>query len=204
MGPEEYGIRYDKTKSYQPFALSISLMDFNKFKRLPQSFLPSQYWGTFYKELQERWAKEEDELPLSFWGPHSFNFGIRWKSAKDIRDLYKKYLSRLPRAILDDFEDDGLIEWCETARGKDRFRVYVFDSKNKYLDKQDMSALVGRLMQAAEDYKQKNTFAAKEPFSGWYSQARSIGQQKHGGRQEKQVLKSLPFTHLTSYRERSC
>lgn len=165
VGPEEYGIRYDKNKKYEPFARGISFIDIEKFKRLPQSFLPSLYWGTFYRELQERWAKEEEEFPLSF--SHSYSFGISWKTAKDMRDLYKQDLSQLSRTIIDDFEDSAFVEWSWSRKKYNFFNVYVCDSKNKFLDRADISALVGKIMDAAEDYRQKHEYTAKERFSGY-------------------------------------
>ena len=154
VGPEEYGIRFDKSKG--KFGKGSASLDIDKFKRLPQSFLPSLYWGTFYSELQNQWAKEELEEPLSFlrfWSAYSFGgFGIKFKSAENIRDLYKK--TRYVREhAFEEYKDNVLV-----GSGWSRKHIYptAYGFKScDYVDRSEVSELLGRIGSAVRTYRDK-------------------------------------------------
>jgi hypothetical protein len=156
VGPEEYGIRFDKSKG--EFRRTFASIDIDKFKRLPQSFLPSLYWGTFYKELQEKWAKEELEEPLNFqrfWYPYSYGgFGIKFKSAENMRDLYRNTYY-VKRHVFEDYKDNVLVGvgW---SRKYTYPTAYGFESRD-YVDRSEVSTLLGRISSAVRTYRDKRS-----------------------------------------------
>jgi hypothetical protein len=154
IGPEEYGIRYDKGKQGHPFVKRFSPIKIEEFKQLPQSFLPSLYWGEFYRQLQERWAEEELESKLSFfWEKYSYGgFGIKWRSSQDMRELYKR-TSYIHSYLAEDHEDNALLQHSWSKK-HDFYNVYVFDNRDE-LDRKEISELLGMLATAAEAYRQK-------------------------------------------------
>ena len=166
VGPEEYGIRFDKSRG--KFRKSFAPIDIDRFKKLPQSFLPSLYWGTFYRELQERWAKEELEEPLSFlkfWYPHSYgSFGIKFKSAKDMRDLYRKErIFRTKIFGVENYKDNVIVGYWKSIKGHKYPQAYGFASDD-YIDRSEISELLGRIYSAIRSYRKSEEWLAEEKW----------------------------------------
>ena len=163
IGPEEYGIRYDNGRERDPFVKGLSSVKIEQFKLLPQSFLPSLYWGEFYRQLQERWADEELEAKLSFfWEKYTYGgFGIKWRSSQDMRELYKR-TSYIRSFSAEDYEGNALLQYSWSKK-HDFYNVYVFDHRDE-LDRSQISELLGMLATAAESYRQKGYGEAERYF----------------------------------------
>ena len=162
LGPEEHGIRYDKDQNMFINGLGLSVDDMVKFKRLPHSFLPSLYWGTFYRKLLED-STDETELPFVF-DNYSYNFGIKWKNAGDMRQLYKQtsYVQRYAEP-----EDYGNNAFVHTSWSKKHsyHSAYVFDCSD-VLNRDKVSELLGLMQRAIRSYREKKQYPEMERIGG--------------------------------------
>ncbi len=84
-GPNERAIRYDRTSSR--FGYHAASIDYNTFRKLPQSFLPRDYWSQRYRNVfEETVSSEYEKIPEWFEWQFPDNFGITWKSAQQLKE----------------------------------------------------------------------------------------------------------------------
>ena len=92
-GPNERAIRYDAT--YSKFNYGICQIDFKEFRKLPQSFLPRDYWSQRYRDVFDEAASSECEaIPEWFSWEFPKRFGISWKSQEQMKSALKQVLAK--------------------------------------------------------------------------------------------------------------
>lgn len=103
-GPNEHAIRYDPASSV--FRYSECPIDYGAFRKLPQSFLPRDYWSQRYRDVfEESAASEYEAIPewLSWEFPD--RFGISWKSNGQMKESLKEVLVKRGAQVV--FESAG-------------------------------------------------------------------------------------------------
>lgn len=84
-GPNERAIRYDRASS--SFGYNQCSIDFKEFRKLPQSFLPRDYWSQRYRDVfEETAASEYEKIPEWFQWEFPDSFGISWLSSSQIKE----------------------------------------------------------------------------------------------------------------------
>ncbi len=84
-GPNERAIRYDRASSR--FGYNETPIDFRAFRKLPQSFLPRDYWSQRYRDVFEETATSEHEkIPEWFQWEFPESFGITWASSRQLKE----------------------------------------------------------------------------------------------------------------------
>ncbi|AKA48263.1 hypothetical protein IX51_03150 [uncultured archaeon] len=92
-GPNERAIRYDATSS--KFKYGECQIDFQEFRKIPQSFLPRDYWSQRYRDVFDEAASSECEaIPEWFTWEFPSRFGISWKSQEQMKDALKEVLKK--------------------------------------------------------------------------------------------------------------
>lgn len=99
VGPNERAIRYDPTNS--KFKYGESQIDFKEFRKVPQSFLPRDYWSQRYKDVFDETASSELEaIPEWFSWEFPNRFGITWKSQEQLKSVLKELLAKKGNEII--------------------------------------------------------------------------------------------------------
>lgn len=92
-GPNERAIRYDASRSR--FQYGESQINFQEFRKIPQSFLPRDYWSQRYRDVFDETASSESEaIPEWFSWDFPTKFGIRWKSQDQMKTALKEVLRK--------------------------------------------------------------------------------------------------------------
>lgn len=92
-GPNERAIRYDATMSR--FKYGECQIDFKEFRKIPQSFLPRDYWSQRYRDVFEETASSESEaIPDWFSWEFPKKFGISWQSQEQMKSALKEVLTK--------------------------------------------------------------------------------------------------------------
>lgn len=156
LGPEEYGVRYDRSKKEFVYGVAPGL-DLQRYRTLPQSFIPSLFWGTYYQDKQREWAKEEmeteDTFPMKFWDQYAFKYeGIRFVNSSQLRALFR-HTRRIKNYSYDDFENDLLVGFS-WSRKHDYPGGYAFDCSD-YVELGRVKELMGKIQRAAFSWRQK-------------------------------------------------
>lgn len=107
VGPGEWAVRYDAKSSR--FKFGESDIEFEKFRKMPQSFLPRDYWTRRYRESFVEYALSSMEsIPEWFSWEYPNSFGIRWNSRDQIRKAIMASEEKSGRKIVEE-SDDGFI-----------------------------------------------------------------------------------------------
>lgn len=97
-GPNERAIRYDPTTS--KFQYGQCSLDYGEFRKLPQSFLPRDYWSKRYRDVFDETASSEHEsIPEWFSWEFPEKFGISWHSDKQMKSALKEVIKRTDAEI---------------------------------------------------------------------------------------------------------
>lgn len=99
VGPNHWAIRYDS--SISRFVFGGSPVDPNKYRAIPQSFIPWDYWDNRHSDLFTQYANMCQESPPE-WLNWQFpvKFGIKWRSNDQILEAVEKDFSKQGRAIV--------------------------------------------------------------------------------------------------------
>lgn len=107
VGPGEWAVRYDAKNSR--FKFGESEIDFEKFRKMPQSFLPRDYWTRRYKDSFVEYAiSSKESIPEWFSWEFPTSFGIRWASMDQIKKAIMSAEEKMGRRIVEE-TDDGFI-----------------------------------------------------------------------------------------------
>lgn len=164
VGPEDYGMRFDKDK--KKFVYDKCKLDMTKFKRLPQSFLPSLYWGTYYRDLLEECLDPSEGKSFSFWETCSYGgFGIRWKSTGDLAYVYNMYDRRHDREWTTEiYKDVGYIHQWKSRRRHYYYSARIFDT-SAYITRDKIAEIQGKLMEMVYSHRKGKEYLKNKPFS---------------------------------------
>ena len=164
VGPEDYGIRFDKERRI--FVYDKCKINMTEFKRLPQSFLPSLYWGTYYRELVEECMDPSEGKSYSFWETYSFGgFGITWKSTEDLAYLYNIYDRRHDREWTTEiYEGVGYIHEWKSRRRNYYYSARIFDT-SPYITRDKIAEILGKLMEMVHSFRKNREYLKDKSFS---------------------------------------
>lgn len=164
VGPEDYGIRFDKDKKM--FVYDKCKLDMTRFRKLPQSFLPSLYWGTYYKDLLEECIDSSEGKSFSFWETHSYGgFGIKWKSTGDLAYIYNIYDRMHDREWTTEiYEDVGYIHEWKSRRRYYYYSARIFDT-SAYITRDKIAEILGKLMEMVYSYRKGKEYLKDKRFS---------------------------------------
>lgn len=99
VGPNERALRYDPTIS--KFKFGESQIDFKEFRKVPQSFLPRDYWSQRYRDVfDETVSSEREAIPEWFSWEFPTRFGITWKSQEQLKSVLKDLLAKKGNEIV--------------------------------------------------------------------------------------------------------
>lgn len=98
-GPNERAIRYDPSTS--KFQYGQCSLDFSEFRKLPQSFLPRDYWSKRYRDVFDETASSEHEaIPEWFSWDFPKKFGISWRSDLQMKDALKEVIRKTDAEVV--------------------------------------------------------------------------------------------------------
>ncbi|MCP8315298.1 MAG: hypothetical protein H3Z51_00350, partial [archaeon] len=156
IGPDDYGIRYDKEK--KEFVKGFSKLNMQQFYEIPHSFLPSHYWEQRYRKLIEETmlGKLEGE-PL--WS-YEWQYGVSWEKVDHLRLLYEKFPYFRAEPTLVDKAGFVLHQW---SRKNSWWDVYVFEV-SQFVSRDTISSLKGYAMELIRKIRDSKDYLEKEKF----------------------------------------
>lgn len=103
-GPNERAIRYDPATS--KFKYGECALNYVEFRKLPQSFLPRDYWSKRYRDVfDETVSSEHEAIPEWFSWDFPDKFGITWKSEQQMKSALKEVIRKREAKVV--FENEA-------------------------------------------------------------------------------------------------
>lgn len=161
IGPDDYGIRFDREK--KEFIKDFSKLDMQRFYQIPHSFLPSHYWEQRYRKLiEESMEGKLEGTPL--W-TYEWQYGVSFEGAKDFKNVHESIYRDGERfnseALLSD--DKGYVRrWW--SRRYSYYEVHIFDV-NQFVSRDVVSALKGYAMELMRKIRDSEDYLEGQKFT---------------------------------------
>lgn len=124
VGPGEWAVRYDQRSSR--FRFGESEIDFEKFRRMPQSFIPRDYWTSRYVDSFVEYAvSSKESVPEWFEWRYPLSFGIRWNSMEQIKNAIMSAEEKSGRKIVEE-SDNGFVTLSQIKKMSSYTATIVF------------------------------------------------------------------------------